>query len=149
MNRNTVLIIVIVALAGAGFFIWDWKFRTDYDSFEFAGTVKDISGDILLVNGVFVVADNPRLSGPDNYRDVKIRILPEAKITKTLIYFPDPETLGPDRSFNTKDLKKENVEGAKEEIAKGLWITVKSGSDIFGKSKFSASEINYTAPIYP
>ena len=148
-NRDRVIysaiIIALIFLA-----LWFFFGRQTVESYEFVGQIKKIEGDSLYLHGLYKGLDGEYLEDqPSGGQDVKVLIVSETTFIKVKMFLPSIKDLGPDRKYNPADLKKEEVDGSRDDLQNVNGIFVKSDNNIFGKSKFKASDIRYIFSVNP
>jgi len=155
-GRQILILIIAFLLIGAGFLLYQRSFKTDYDAFEFIGRIEKIEDNSIFLFGTYFAPDQPDLANAQNQKKVKVMIGSETKFVKTKLFLPtDEELKASGGRFRPDELKREEETGSLDDIKKILEnserfsIRVKSTKDIYGKSKFYASEISYIVPIYP
>lgn len=150
MNRRLILVIIIVILLVFATAI-GWWFAHRVAANEFIGKVKKIEGDVLIVEGVYVVKDRPDLSNPSNSKTVSVTIDKSTKIIKERLFLPtvkEVEKTG--GRFEPSKLKREAVAGSVGDFQGGeVSITIMGSDNIYGRSVFTAKEIKYIEPVFP
>jgi len=147
--------IVLAAIIGGGIWV-GWSYYVNLgpkiESHEFAGQIVNIDGNEITIEGAFVIVNQDSLSKNET-REVVVSVSDDTKITKTLLYIPTKAELEktgglfyPDKL--KKDYQEVNLETLKSDDTHSGLI-VKSTTNIYGKSSFSASEISYTVPVFP
>ena len=154
INKRLAAAIIGFAVAVAIFFVWNWKFRIQYESTEFVGQIQRVENNIIFVQGLFIVDKHPELLTEDNQKEAEILILPETEFIKTSIYLPTLEELEKTQGYYTADdLRREDLPGQLSDLsgedAEGLSVTVITIDNVYKKSVFSASKIKYTVPVIP
>ncbi|MDO8496584.1 MAG: hypothetical protein Q7S43_04035, partial [bacterium] len=123
------------------------------ESKEFIGQVKKVEGNVIWAHGRFINRDKPELAAKALGKDVEITVLPETTIVKILMYMPTSEELEKTGGrWNPADLKQEEVPGMITELTynkENLTIRVLSDKNIFNKSKFTPTRIEYIEQVEP
>ena len=154
INQKSVLfLLVVVALAVAGFFASKFLFGEHGESKEFIGQVKKVEGNVIWAHGRFINRDNPELANEGVGKDVEITVSPETMIVKILMYMPTSEELEKTGGrWNPADLKQEETTGMIIDLTdkkEGLTIRALSDKNIFNKSKFIPTRIEYIEQVEP
>jgi hypothetical protein len=116
-------------------------------SFEFSGNLIGIEGDTMALEGRFVVEGDDNL--PPDTVIVKAFVNSDAVINRTAIELPSEEELDKTGGqFNVDDLNQITTTVTLGDLQadagiSAIGMTVKSERNIFGKSEFKVSEINY------
>ncbi len=146
-HKRLSLTIIILALVGAGFWIWSFNRGPSVKSYEFVGVIKNMDGQSLTLKGQFI--DNGNSVSKDT--EVVVVVTADTKITKSSIHLPTAEEVRKtDGRYDPSKLKREMVAGSLSDLKNfDSTVDIKSSSDIYNKSRFEASEIIYTIPVYP
>ncbi|MBI4363245.1 MAG: hypothetical protein HY545_00145 [Candidatus Doudnabacteria bacterium] len=142
--------VVVVAAAGL---LW-WQNKNAVKAYEFAGSIEQIQGTEIKLNGLFVVDNRPDLASEKNRTTVQVSLSDQTKIIREAVYLPKPEDLGEDKSFKVDDLRKEQEQVTFTQLqtdweTNQMSLRVKSDKNIYGKSKFKVSEISYKVAVQP
>ncbi len=128
-----------------------WQSRPKVSAHEFVGQVSKVEGSQVYAKGNFILDKNKNLDLALK-KEVVIQVSDKTKFVKTLNYLPGPKDLGPNGSFDFNKLKKEIVAGQLSDLTdnvSGLTIHAKSDINIYNKSKFTASEVDYLKDVSP
>jgi hypothetical protein len=150
--------ILAIALIAGVFYYQNQKNANRPQSFEFHGSVDKIEGNTITASGVFMDKNNVPISeGGTNetksMTSVQLKVSPDMRITRTALQLPSAEELRKTNGmFNVDDLKKTdsqvNLQAIVTDLSNGsVSIYAKSTKDIFGKSKFTPSELSYRVGV--
>ncbi len=154
INKKSVLfVLVVLALAVAGFFASKFLFMERGESKEFIGQVKKVEGNVIWAHGRFINRDNPELASKALGKDVEITVSTETIVVKILMYMPTSEELEKTGGrWNPADLRQEETTGMITDLTdnkEGITIRVLSDKNIFNKSKFTPTRIEYIEQVEP
>ena len=140
------LFIFLVLLGWVAFL----KLREDkIISREFGGQIIKIENNTIFLKGLFNIEKGGEFIKKQAEREVRVLLIPDIKLVKTLLYLPEATGLEPVK-YNPNDLKKDYQEGSLEDLKENTsGITVTSDRNIFNKSKFKAVKIEYIEPVFP
>jgi hypothetical protein len=145
-SKKLIILGLLLVLAIA---LWAYQMKTGVASSEFVGTIKERDGNMLTVEGVWVVPGRPELSEPADKTSVKVDIS-KTKITKVNIQIPSRAALeASGGTFNADELPRTSVEGSVNDLGVGQSITLKSRSNMYGKATIKPNEISYNNPVFP
>lgn len=146
--------LILIILAGAIFYLL--SIRSVNKSYFMGAVIERVDGNSIYVkNKSYVLsATNDVESGGkilgeinDSEEEVEIIVSSNTKITKAVVILPNQNELGD--YFDPADLKKEIVEGTINDLSQNKEINIKSLRNIYGKKRFTASEISYSELIFP
>jgi len=139
----------LLVLAAAFWFSWLAK---QPKSYELAGRIERIEGNSIFLNGVYQVPDRPDLTVPENAKEVEVVVTAATRFVKTVLYLPSAAELEKTGGmYRPDDLRREEVAGAFDDIKNGGvdGIFAAAGKNVYGKSKFEASEVRYISAVAP
>lgn len=141
--RPKFLIIVLVVLVLIGFLIMYFVKGSSVKAYEFLGQIDRVEGNNIYMHGNYLGPNHPEFSKPENAVDVKVIANSSTDLVKIVIY--KPVSSKNDRFRDPKNLKKETMIGSIEDLASGKVVdaTIITDKNIYGKTKFSASNISY------
>lgn len=150
MNR-TILALLAIVVVGLTGLVFSNYFQNRVYSNEFVGKVKQADGNILTMEGVYVVKDRPDLSNPSNFETVSVVVDQNTKLTKERLFLPTAQEVEKTGGFFKPDeLKRKVVVGSTDDFKTGqVSVRVLGSGNIYGKKSFAATEIIYIEPVYP
>lgn len=147
-NSLKIILSVILVLSSVLWIIQSGILKNNPTSKQFTGTLQSYQNNILTVNGVFTLTDKI-LDSQKSTKNIQIVIDTNTKITQTLLTLPTHAELvktggrfDPNKLIKTETvvdlatLQKDTKESA-------IGIFAKSNQNIYGKTSFTATEINY------
>lgn len=143
-----VLFFVAVIIVAAGYYLF---LRETKNSYFLGAVIEKIEGNMLYVTGTYGFYEKG--SSPDNLlftepiKDIIIIVDSDTKFSKAMVKLPNLGE-GPD-IYDPKDLPREIISGSLSDLSGGREINVRSEKNIYGKLKFTASEILYSELIFP
>ncbi|MBI2068786.1 MAG: hypothetical protein HYT67_01635 [Candidatus Yanofskybacteria bacterium] len=143
---------VIIFVIAAGFIWGIWRYANRAQSHQFQGQVVKFSNDELELFGVYLIDGKPNMSDFANPKNVRVKINPNTKFVKTVLYMPTREELNTSKGiWDPAKLKQERQTGSLTDFknTEGLGVVVKTPKNSMGNSMLVASEISYTVQIYP
>lgn len=144
MNKKIVIsILVLIVIAALGF-LW-YSQQPKVKAYEFAGRVEKVEGNVIYTRGVFQNVQNPK---GQELSEAGMQIVVDDKTTlkKIIQYLPNAEELKKTGGlYRPEELRKEESVGSMDDLTNGLTdgVFAKSDRNIFGKTKFVATEITY------
>lgn len=153
MKRKLLLILLAAALLYGGFWLYSW-YKAQPVAYEFIGRIQKMENGVLFANGTYTVQGRSDLSGPDTKTDVRITLAKDAKFVKEFVYLPTAKELEKTGGmYRASDLKREKTDGSADDLAwlldSGAAARFLSDGNIYKKSKFKVSTLEYIKAIYP
>lgn len=155
MKRKILLIIVALAVLYGGFWLYGRYYKTSSVTpvaMEFIGRIQKIENGVLYVNGNYAVGEVP-IHGLSPV-DVQITVAKDAKFIKELVYLPTAAELEKTGGvYKSQDLKREKTSGTIDDLTKlqdgNTGIIFTAVKNIYGKTNFEVSQLDYIEPVYP
>jgi len=142
-------IILVIAI---GLFLSVWRYINRTQSHQFEGQVLKFSNDELELFGTYLIDNKLNMSDFANPKNVRVKINPNTKFLKTVLYMPTLEELKNSKGiWNPANLKQELQTGTLNDFknTEGLGVVIKTLKNSMGDSVLVASEISYTVQVYP
>lgn len=156
MKTKTAVIVVAVAAVVLGFLMYRYYTIPRAVSSQFNGAVLALNTqkNYFEAQGFFVVPDAVRPEEVTQDKKVKVFVSRETKIIKTLLYLPSSKELEKTGGrFRPDDLRRETVDARLEDlvvlVGTGQRVLITASKNVYNKSSFTATKIEYIEPIYP
>ena len=123
-------------------------------SHVFNGTLQSYKDNVLTVRGIYAL-DVQENTVSQSFKIMQITVIPETKITKTLLMLPTQAELAKTNGrFETDSLVRSDstvdLATLQEDTAGlGMGIVATTSENIINKDSFTATEINYRVVEYP
>lgn len=150
-KRRAVVISLIILLgaAGIGGYLY-WRQYLSATITEFTGTITARQPKELVVDGFYTALDHPELQNLEQKKEVRVRIAPETTITKTVIHLPTIAQIEASGGYyKLEDQPRDTLPGSLDEIGLNDVIIVHTTGNIFHRTSFTATEIEYLVHMYP
>ncbi|OGE81595.1 MAG: hypothetical protein A3H72_03000 [Candidatus Doudnabacteria bacterium RIFCSPLOWO2_02_FULL_48_8] len=150
MNKKTVFATIVILLIVVATWFW-WQGQAAVKAYEFAGRIEKVEGPVIFTKGVYENAQNPKgLTLAEE--DKQIVVGEDTKLIKITQFMPTAAELEQSGGqYRPQDLRSEQSAGSLDDLAQGLTdgVFAKSDRNIYGQSKFVATEITYYVREYP
>ncbi len=137
---------IIVVLIGVIGYIQFRDKTPKPESVAFNGVISNVASNAMEMKGQYILSNGP--SDQAQFVQVKVNISDMTKITKIVTHTPKYEDTVKDGFLIPTQPKRDVVPVSFEEFKKDMEndksrITIKSAKNIYNKSEFEASEIEY------
>jgi hypothetical protein len=147
-TNKAIIGLLILLLAGVGY--WFYMQSQKPKATEFAGSIEKIEGNIVYLSGTFVT-DDPRIERTT--RTIQVEVDDSTKFTRVVVEIPSRQEIEKAQGFidapklprveSSSSFSAMVSDNSDQNTYGGLSVYAKSGTNIFGKDKFVASEIKY------
>src|SRR3989344_9636013 len=143
-NKKILLLVVFLLVAGAGFF---WFQNNKIKTNEFAGNVVSVGDSSFVVKGTYTI-DRISVGTVGELRDVEVLVDSNTQITRESFKIPEGV-----KSFDPNKLPKQITQVGLDKIKADSDLTtvgviIQASKNIYGKNKFTASNIVYRVPDF-
>ncbi|MBX4190337.1 hypothetical protein KW791_03535 [Candidatus Parcubacteria bacterium] len=139
----------VLIIAGLGIWGWFQIHQSKAVAYQFAGQLQGVNGNDLSIEGDYVYEANSK--GVPEKRTATAVVDKDTKIIKVSIFLPSSQELKASGGrYNADALKREATTGSIDDLKKiAQSISVRAKGNIYGKSKFTITEVTYIIPVYP
>ena len=112
------------------------------------GFVQKVEGDSIFINGTYENDRGEGAAGPARYAVIEVVVGPTTTLVRRVRTLPTAEELAASGGFyDPDDLSFADNQGALHEIQPNMAVTARAAGNIYGQTKFEATEVVFVATI--
>lgn len=156
MDKKFIFGLTALAVLAAAVFFLPGILSEKIEAKEFIGQLIEVKSNSIIIEGAYNISsfqDSDQNNFQPELKKVEVLVDSKTKFSKTLLYLPSAQDLEKTGGkYDPSGLKRGSAEGSLEDLKimeGGVSITAKSESNVYNRSRFFASEIQYIEAIYP
>jgi hypothetical protein len=145
-----IYLLVALVLIALGLWAYGNFFIEKVESKQLVGQILEQRDGRIVINGDYIVEDTGSHTPPPPKQTVTVEISRKTKLVKTTVQVPSAAELqASGGAYNGDALPRQILEGSVADLKQGMTVLVLTSKNSFGSDRVTASEVQYTMPIYP